>query len=135
MKKYMMLFCFAAMLPALAHAEYRTIAVEIGRAKDKSIKVSIHSDVKSEKKTDISVADATEIMKKAKGWGSGVGVAIVTNGVELNNYISLVTAIADNISLDLAVLKHKRGMGQHILKHYNIEQSPGGDSLKAAPQA
>ena len=134
MKRIAILVVLAVCMPLLAHAEFRTIAVEINRAKDKSIKVTIHSEVKSEKKKDISIAEATKILKKARGWGSSVGVAIVIDGVELNNYIALVKVIAENAWLDLTVLKQKQGMGDHILKYYNIEQSPAGDVQKAAPE-
>jgi len=121
--------------PVLTRAELRTIAIDVHRAKDKTVKVSVYSDVKEEKQKDISVAKATEIIKKAKGWGSSVEVAIITDGnVDLSVYLPLLQAIAKNAWLDLAILKPRRGMGDHILKHYNIEQSPQGDSLKAAPQ-
>ncbi len=117
----MILLSLVVLHPVFAPAEYRTIAVEISRAKDQSINVTIHSDVKEEKSVEISVEDATGIMKNAKGWGSSVGVAIVTDGVDLRHYLSVIEAIADNIWLDLTVLKTKSGMGDHILTHYGLE--------------
>ena len=135
MKRITIAIVLVVCMPLLARAELRTIALDVHQAKDKSVLVSMYSDVKEEKQKDISVAEATEILKKSKGWGSSVEVAIITDGnVDLSVYLPLLQTIADNAWLDLAILKLRRGMGDHILKHYDIEQSPRGDSLKAAPQ-
>ena len=135
MKRITIAIVLVVCMPLLARAELRTIALDVHQAKGKSVLVSMYSDVKEEKQKDISVAEATEILKKSKGWGSSVEVAIITDGnVDLSVYLPLLQTIADNAWLDLAILKLRRGMGDHILKHYDIEQSPRGDSLKAAPQ-
>jgi hypothetical protein len=135
MKRITIAIVLVVCMPLLARAELRSIALDVHQAKDKSVQVSMYSDVKEEKQKDISVAKATEILKKSKGWGSAIEVAIITDGnVDLSVYLPLLQAIANNTWLDLAILKPRRGMGDRILKHYNIEQSTRGDSLKAAPQ-
>jgi len=121
MKEYLTTVCLVLLLPAFAAAEYRTIAVEVARAKDKSAKVTIHSEAKAEKKTAISIAEATEILEKVTGWGSGVGVAVVIDGVQLKDYLPLLQAIAENIWLDLTVIRYRQDRGSHILKYYGIE--------------
>ena len=128
MKTIVIAVAFAVCVPILAHAELRTIALDVHQAKDKSVRVSVYSEVKEEKQNDISVAEATEILKKAKGWGSAVEVAIITDGVvDLSVYLPLLQAIADNGWLDLAILKQRRGLAEHIFKHYGIEQPPERD--------
>ena len=135
MKRITIAIVLVVCMPLLARAELRTIALDVHQAKDKSVQVSMYSDVKEEKQKDIAVAEATEILKKSKGWGSSVEVAIITDGnVDLSVYLPLLQAIANNPRLDLAILKPRRRMGDLILKHYNIEQSTRGNNLKAAPQ-
>lgn len=122
MKKYLVIMCAILIIPTIAKAEYRSIAIEISRVKDNNIKVSIYSQVKDENKKDISVAEATEILRNAKGWGSGVGVAIITDGAEISKYVELLKAIAENPRLNLEYLKQRRegGMGESILKYYKL---------------
>ena len=126
MKRRMkILIAVFALMPMLAKAELRSIAIEVFQGKDKTTKVTIHSEVKKENKKEITVDQAKNILESAKGWGSGVYVVIVTNGTDLNNYLCLIEAIAKNPWLDLIALKDKtsRGSGELILKHYNIEQT------------
>jgi hypothetical protein len=123
MRRITVTIACALSTPLFAQAELRTIALDVHQAKDKIVKVSMYSDVKEEKQEDVSVAESTEILKRAKGWGSSVQVAIITDGnVDLSAYLPLFQAISDNIWLDLAILKQRRGLGEQILKHYNIEQ-------------
>ena len=112
-------------LPAISQAEYRIMAVEVFKAKDNSVKINVYSEVKTEAKKSIAVKDATTIMKNAQGWGSGVGVAIVSENVDLSSFISIVDAVAKNPWLDLALLRSKRNdMGEHILRHFKIDAKP-----------
>ena len=115
------------LFPAVARAELRTIAVEVFQAEDKTVKVNIHSEAKGESRKAVSVAEAAKILKQAKGWGSSVEVAIVTDGADLSQYMPLVQAIAENTWLDLALLKQNRGMGEQILRHYRIKAPDRGD--------
>ena len=119
-------------LPAIVQAEYRIIAVEVFKARDKTVKVKVHSDVKTENRNNISVKEATQVLKNAKGWGSAVGVAIVSDSVHLSSFVSIVQAVAENPWLDLELFRPRRvGMGEHILKHYKINPKP----KPAKPQA
>lgn len=129
MRRITIAIACALSMPLLAQAELRTIALDVHQTKDKTVKVSMYSDVNEEKQEDVSVAEATEVLKRAKGWGSSVEVAIITDGkVDLSAYLPLLQTISDNIWLDLAILKQRRGLGEHILKHYNIEQPPERDN-------
>ncbi len=122
MRKHIIYLALFLAFPALARAELRTIALDVHQTKDKTVKVSMYSDVKEERQKDLSVAEATKILKKAKGWGSSVEVAVVTRAGDLSAYLPLLQAISDNIWLDLVILKRKDGLGERILKHYGIEQ-------------
>ena len=129
MTRFLVFIFFAVTLPVLSRAESRAIALDVSRGTDKSVTVSIYSDVKSEQKNGVSVPDAATILKNAKGWGSNVEIAIVTDGVQLRDYFQLVQAINENIYLNLAIIKARRDLGEHILKHYNIEPNAAGNRL------
>ncbi len=127
MKPHIALTFAVLLLPAVARAEFRTIAVEVFLAEDKTVKVNIHSEAKGETCKAVSVAEAAKVLKQARGWGSSVGVAIVTDGAHLSQYFPLVQAIAGNGWLDLALLKQNRGMmGEQILRHYKIKTPARG---------
>ena len=128
MKPQLAALMCAILFPALALAEVRMIAVEIHPAKHNAIKVSIHSQVKSESRNNISAAEAIQALKKIQGADSGVDVAVVTRGVPLCRYISILQAMADNLELNvILVTTGNIKAGQHILKQYNIEQAVPGD--------
>lgn len=115
-------FAAGLFVTPVVHAEYRTIAVEVFKAKGNTVNVNVHSDVESERKKNIPVKAATTILKKAQGWGSGVGVAIVSDRVDLSSFLSLMDAVSKNPWLELELLRGKRsGMGEHILRHYKID--------------
>ncbi len=123
MTKHIIWLALLLALPMSTRAELRTIALDIHRAEDKTVKVSIYSDVKKEQQKHIAIAKAIDVLKEAKGWGSSVEVAVITDGdVDLLDYLPLLQAVARNAWLDLAVLKSRTGVGDRILKHYNIEQ-------------
>ena len=137
MKQIIPALLLSVLLPAIAHAEMRSIAIEVSRGTNNITQVSIHSAVEKEKKMDISVADAASILKDATGWGSSVMVVIVTDGTDLQNYISLLTIISKNPWLDLVGIKQRsrHDTATMILKHYNIEQNLGQVSSEAARSA
>lgn len=92
----------------LAFAESRGIDVEVGTADDKRVVVSIRSDVSNENKSGITVDQASEILNDAKGWGSSVVVSLQVKGVELDRYLPLITAIAENPWLYLSSINGNR---------------------------
>lgn len=129
MKQIMLALLFSALVPAVAQAESRSIAIEVSRGPNNSTRVTIHSNLESEKKVETSVADAVTVLKDATGWGSSVFVVIVTDGTKLRNYISLLDAIAENPWLDLVGIRKRTrpDTAAMILQHYKIEQPPERD--------
>ena len=123
-KIFIALFCI--ILPCIANAEARAIALRITRGTNQMASVTIYSEVQSEKQTNITVEVAANILKEARGWGSLVGVAILTDGVDLREYMPIVQAIADNAWLGLVTIRPTQGMGDHILKYFGIEQAGPG---------
>ncbi len=124
------------LLPAMAQAESRSIAVVVQKGDGKTIHVSIYSDIQEEQQQKISIAKAREILKNAKGWGSLVSVAfLVESGVSLDAYLPLLKAITDNPWLDIALLKHNRGLGENILKHYKLDEKTILNSQQTRPPA
>ena len=129
MKHLLTIITLSLGLLAVAHAEYRTIAIEVLKNEKKQVVVNIHSAVKSEHKKGISIDEASRIIKAAKGWGSSVGVAIKVNKVSLAEYLPLLKTISENSRLGLEGLYSRFGVGYgRIMKHYKIEQDGDPDS-------
>ncbi|MGB0579570.1 MAG: hypothetical protein ACPGVU_07710 [Limisphaerales bacterium] len=126
--------CFLSALLAmtgLARAEYRTIAIEVHRAANQPAQVNIHSDVTPEKKHGISITEAAVILRKARGWGSAVGVAMVTSGIDSSSCKPLVIAIAQNDWSELETSMSKEGRGRQILRQYKLTHSTPKQEPKA----
>ncbi len=81
----------AVLAPSPTYAESRSIAVVVKRLGDQKIRVSIHSSMGEENQRDLTVPEAAAILKNARGWGSGVHIAIVSDGAYLMSYLELVT--------------------------------------------
>ena len=112
------------LLGGFAQAEYRSIAIEVFKAEGaKQVRVNIHSEVEKENKRELDLKSAVAIVERAMGWGSSVGVVIVTENVALSEYIDLVNAVAKNGWMELSVIQPKRQGARHadhILRHYKI---------------
>ena len=124
MKTILAVLCIVGLVPGVALAESRSIALQITKGTNQVVSVSIYSEVQTEKKQNVSVSEAAKILKDAKGWGSMVSVVILTDGADLKEYMPIVQAIVENAWLGLDTIKPKRGMADHILKHYGIEPPP-----------
>src|SRR5690349_12325945 len=85
-------FAILFLIASSALAETRGVAILLKRDKEKGTVVTIHSDVKEEKKSDIPLADAVKIVEKMQGWGSSVMVCIVA---EQNPKLGLADGIPD----------------------------------------
>src|SRR5215469_14903723 len=85
-----------------AHAEYRTVFIQVKQDKEKKASVTIHSDEKKEQKSAASVVDAVKVIGEMKGWRSQVGVYITAErtipGADVKR---LLAAVNDNLWLDL----------------------------------
>jgi hypothetical protein len=135
----MRFFCLAIILVAAtgssAIAESRGVAIVLTRDKDKITKVSIHSDVKEEKKTDIPLDEAVKIVVKMEGWGSSVMVCMVANqtvglgqsdGVPpLGEVLKLLKAIEENRWLKLDYLRIGDAKGGDAKLDHFIEATKG----------
>ena len=86
-------------------AETRIIAVQITRATNAEIRVSIHSDEKEENKTDLTIEQANTILQNAKGWGSTVLVGVIAHDVPLREYLPLLKTISENVWFQLALVE------------------------------
>ena len=127
MKKMFLPIFILSLLPLNAMAETRSIAIEIYHSIDNNVELAMYSDVDNENRKNLSIEEAIEILENAIGWGSGVYVAIIVDGVEVYEYIDVIQAIAENAWLSLSLLKEKRGHGDHILEYYGMEQGNPAD--------
>ena len=127
MKKMFLPIFILALLPLNAMAETRSIAIEIYHSIDNNVELAMYSDVENENRKNLSIEEAIEILQNATGWGSIVYVAIIVDGTEINEYISVIQTIAENPWLSLSLLKEKRGHGYHILEYYGMEQGNPAD--------
>jgi hypothetical protein len=85
-----------------AHAEYRIVLIRVHHAKDGKQTVTIRSDVKADRTEAASVDDACKAVKQMTGWGSAVGVHIVSDGGVLAPVDpKLLRAILDNWQMNL----------------------------------
>jgi uncharacterized protein (TIGR03067 family) len=110
-----------------AHAEYRTVLVQIKQNKDKNTAVTIHSDEKKEHKTAVSVDEAVKIIGEMKGWGSSVGVYVVSDrSVARADSKKLLAAVSDNHWLELEYFGRDvpKGVGDHFLKEGSKAAQP-----------
>jgi hypothetical protein len=104
---------------AQAHAEYRTVLVQIKQDKDKNISVTIYSDEKKEQKTDVSVDDAAKVIGAMEGWGSQVGVYVVSaQGTPRAHLKKLLVALSGNPWLELEYFGREapKVVADHFLK-------------------
>jgi hypothetical protein len=69
----------AAVAPSSALAETRGVAIVLKRDKEKGTLVTIHSDVKEEKQSDIPLDEAVKVVARMKGWANSVMVCIVVD--------------------------------------------------------
>ena len=113
------------------------MVVTVTRDTNSVTTASVYSDVDSEKRDGISISEATEVFRDAKGWGSTVWLVIVLNNASLRECKPMLDAINDNAWLDLiAVRNPKRDANvEQILKHYGVEQplSPTVGNTKSPP--
>jgi hypothetical protein len=112
-----------------ASAETRGVAIVLKRDKEKGTLVTIHSDVKEEKKADIPLGDAITIVEKMQGWGSSVMVCIVSDqnvrlgladGIpQVPELRKLLQAVEDNDWLSLVYLRigDAKG-GDDLVRHF-----------------
>jgi hypothetical protein len=128
--------CLAgSLLAGSALAETRGVAIILKRDKEKGTLVTIHSDVKEERKSDIPLADAVKIVEKMQGWGSAVMVCIVadqnpklglSDGIpDVPELRKLLDAVEKNVWLSLCYLRigDAKG-GDDLVKHF-IEATNG----------
>jgi len=132
------LFAFCLVIALLSEpglAETRGVAIILKRDKENGTLVTIHSDVKEEKKSDISLAEAVKIVEKMQGWGSSVMICIVADqnlklgladGIpDLADVRKLLDTVEKNVWLQLCYLRigDAKG-GDDLVKHF-IEATKG----------
>jgi len=115
---------------ATAFGEMRGIHVEVGTTDDKKVVASIRSDVGNESKSGITVDQASKILSDATGRGSSVVVSLQVNGVELNRYLPLITAIAENPWLGLSAINGKRSIKAPVADDAGVDPYSEGGKLR-----
>lgn len=89
--------------PALA--EYRVVLIRVAHTKEGKPLVTIRSDAKADRREGVSVDEACKAIKQMTGWGSAVGVHVVSDrGLMGPEAKRLLGAILDNCWLTLLTL-------------------------------
>jgi hypothetical protein len=102
-----------------AHAEYRTVLVQVKQDKDKKASVTIYSDEKKDQKSAVSADEAVKVIGDMKGWGSSVGVYVTSDrGIPRDDLKKVLGAINDNRWLELEYFGREvpKVVGDHFLK-------------------
>jgi hypothetical protein len=85
--------------------------------------VSIDSDVKEERRKEVTVEEAAKVVAGMKGWGSAVGVYILADGVGSFANKPLLKALCDNAWLELVYLGPD--LPKHLTEHFSrLEKGP-----------
>jgi hypothetical protein len=88
-----------------ARAEYRVVLIRVAHAKDGKEAVTIRSDAKADRREAVSVDEACKAIKQMTGWGSAVGVFVVSDrGLAGPEAKKLLGTILDNWQLTLVSL-------------------------------
>ncbi len=97
-----------------AHAETRGILVEVTPAPEvtppavvhyRPGRVNIYSDEKSEQKRDVSIAEAADVLRAARGWGSSAYLDIVFHHVIVpEDLIGILEGVKGNRDLDVGYI-------------------------------
>jgi hypothetical protein len=137
MKQHILLLAILALLPSLAQAEARAIAIEISYLKD-TAKVTIHSNIDSERRTGISVAEAAAVIQKASGghgFHSVMVLIVIHDRADVMSYLRLLAAIAKNPWFDLWAVRRPKDwqITRNILEHYKIKIPPPRHVPKPEP--
>jgi hypothetical protein len=100
-----------------ANAEYRTVLIQVKQDKDRKTVVTISSDEAKERKSGISPDEAAKVIAGMRGWGSAVGVYVVSErDVARGDQKKLLAAISDNFWLDL--VSSGREVPKHVRDHF-----------------
>jgi hypothetical protein len=105
MKTFLLLAILFVTSQAL-HAEKRGIFVWITQAgPDRKLVANIQSDERDEQQRNISLKQATEILRHAKNWGSSVNVQIVADVlIDTSTLFPILQAISENGYLQVTYL-------------------------------
>lgn len=128
--RFILIVCFLASMgfPATSSAELRIIGVRVTKDSRSQTRVSIYSDVAKENKVNVAVEEAATILRDAKGWGSSVKVGIVADNVMLGEYLPLLTAISQNLMLELAYVEGQKPTFIHDNIRNRIKEGEAAES-------
>jgi|ERR1043166_1632643 hypothetical protein len=95
-----------------AHAELRAILLEVGSpykevrpgfSEYAAPRVNVYSDEEKERRRTISIADASALLKAARGWHSMVDVKVLYHqSIRTSDLIALLDGMKDNLVLRLS---------------------------------
>src|SRR3954468_12081501 len=96
--KTLLSLAVSLLLAGPALAEYRVVLIRVSHTKEGKPLVTIRSDDKQDRTETASVDEACKAIKQMKGWGSAVGVFVVTDrGLKGPEAKKLLGAILDNV--------------------------------------
>ena len=105
-------------------AESRSVLVVVAHDEGGKAQVAIHSDDKRDRRDAATVAEACEAVAGMKGWGSVVGVSVVTDRpLAKKDRKALFDAIDANAGLDLA--HYGREAPKHLADHFLKPEQTG----------
>ena len=99
-----------AIVATRAQGESRIIGVAVSADRDSKPSVSIWSAEKKEMRRSASVAEASEVLRKAEDWGSVISVGVVVRGrFRPAEYLPILKAIAENPMMELTFVDIELG--------------------------
>jgi hypothetical protein len=106
-------------LAAPALAESRSVLVVTTHDKDGKAKVTVHSDDRQDRRQEVPVGEACKAVAAMRGWGSTVGVYVVTDRpLSRTDRKALFEAIDANHWLDLSYYGREapKNLADHFLR-------------------
>jgi hypothetical protein len=126
----------AVSAPALA--ESRSVLIVVTHDKDGMATVSVYSDDARDRRTAVTVGEACKAVAGMKGWGSAVGVYVVTDrAMARKDRRALFDAIDDNLWLDLTSYgtETPKHLAEYFLKRIKAPEVGGDDGPGAVEKA
>lgn len=126
MKRIIALAALLVLTPQ-ARAESRSVLVVVTHDKDGKAKVTVYSDDEQDRRKTATVGEACKAIAGMKGWGSAVGVFVVTDQIlGRKDRKALFNAIDGNAWLDLSYYGREvpKNLTDHFLKPVPAKKNP-----------
>ena len=104
--KFTLIIIIALFISGTASARSRGILIEFVAHQPDAPTVNIYSGVETEQSTGISIAEAASILNKAKHWGSGVSIYILSETfVETKDLLVILGGMKDHPFLEVSYVE------------------------------